>query len=860
MRLRIPLRTLAAGVAASCVTATFLLPASAAVAASTPLTAKAPASGHAAPSAPKPLGATLPGASAPSSADTVPTAAPLTPGQLAQAQRPLPPGVSVQLSPKTEVPAPAPAVRPHADHRAAADTASCTPADFSTRTGSALVSFVEGSTTTCVNTLFNLTGADAGGVFKEAQMLTVANAYHALASGYTGDDSTGIWQLELFLRAGWYVQSNNAAAVGDYDAALTTANQAALDAFFGSAHWRDATAANAQVLYDALVLTDSANLQANYLNVYKQVLNGYTPADDSVTGMDNAVNAVLFAPLWRGNWNPAFVSAVAADPSILSTLGAFALTYKGAASGAAGFLVVNAGNDLGRAAGDGGTVGTAASRQVQAVLGASAITGATAPLWVHTAYDANTYDAADCSTYGTCDLPAKLTAAVLTHQLVCDNRTFETEDLTADELHTVCTSLRGEDTFFHNLVKDSGSVNPYGKTIDLAVFANQADYVTYSWAIFGNDTDNGGETMMDPTDPSNQPVSVMYRKAWNDGFPANVWNLNHEYTHYLDGVYDMKGTFSDELVVPDVWWIEGVAEYESYTYRGTTDTEAMAEAANHTYKLSTIFQNTYDNSDTIRTYPWGYLAVRYMFEKHPDVVAAMLSHFRTGDFQGAYQVYNSIGTGYDADFDSWLTACAAGACYAQGPTALFDSSVDGATVSLHDTSVQTGGGSITGWHWTFGDGSSSDQQNPTHTYKASGTYTVDLTVTDNSGRTASTPASVTVTAGSTLPTCTDPRTDALGQNCSRANVSETAGNTAYFYLWLPAGTSTLTVSSSGGTGTAALYYDPDNWASPSTSTASSTTPGTTAQTLTVTNTTAGYRYVSLYAVTDFSGVTVSTQF
>ncbi|MFF2147537.1 collagenase [Kitasatospora sp. NPDC058190] len=852
MRPRIPLRTLVAGFAAGCATAACLLPAPAAVAAPAPAPAKTPA--HSSPTVPKPLGATLSDAGTSSDAFG-PAAAPLTPDQLAQAQRPLPPGTAVQLSPKTQ----APAARPNATRSATAATASCTPADFGTRTGSALVSFIEGSTPDCVNTLFNLTGSDAGNAFKESQMLTVADAYRALASGYTGDDSTGIWQLELFLRAGWYVQSNNAGSVGSYDAALTTANQAALDAFFASAHWQDVTAANAPVLYDALVLTDSANLQASYLNVYKKVLTGYTSAYDSVAGMDKAVNAVLFAPLWRGNWNPAFVNAVAADPSILSTMGSFATDHKDMASGPAGFLVVNTGNDLGRAAGDGGAAGAAAGRQVAALLAATPITGATGPLYVHTAYDANLYDAANCSVYGTCNLPAKLTAAVLPNQLVCDNRTVETENLTADELNTVCTSLRGEDTFFHNLVKDSGPANPYGKTIDLAVFATQADYLTYSWAIFGNSTDNGGETLMDPTDPNNQPVSVMYRKAWNDGFPANVWNLNHEYTHYLDGIYDMKGTFANELTVPDIWWVEGVAEYESYAYRGTTDTQAMAEAAKHTYKLSTIFQNTYDNSDTVRTYPWGYLAVRYMFEKHPDVISTMLGHFRTGDFQGAYQVYNGLGTAYDADFDSWLTACAAGACYAQGPTALFGSSVNGATVSLTDKSVQTGGGSITAWHWTFGDGSTSDQQNPAHTYAAAGTYTVALTVTDNTGRTASTPASVTVTAGAALPTCTDPRTDALGQNCSRSGVSATAGNTAHFYLWLPAGTTTLKVTSSGGTGTAALYFDPDTWASPSAFTASSTNPGT-AQSLTVSNSTAGYRYVGLYAVTDFSGVTVSTQF
>jgi len=37
------------------------------------------------------------------------------------------------------------------------------------------------------------------------------------------------------------------------------------------------------------------------------------------------------------------------------------------------------------------------------------------------------------------------------------------------------------------------------------------------------------------------------------------------------------------------------------------------------------------------------------------------------------------------------------------------------------------------WHWDFGDGSTSTEQNPTHTYTTSGEYPVILTVTDNNG-------------------------------------------------------------------------------------------------------------------------------
>ncbi|MER8184954.1 collagenase [Kitasatospora sp. NPDC094015] len=866
MRIRIPLPTLVAGVVAGCATAATLMPATA-VAAPSPVraggapAAVAPATASSA--VPEPLGQLV----ATDDDEHAPAAAPLPPALLGQAVMGQPAGTAYQTAPRpgrsdaapVKPSAGAPAAAPGARSALAAQT--CTPADFGSRSGADLVAFLKSSTTDCVNTLFNVTGTDAGAIFKQAKMVTVANAFQSLAGGYGGDNSSSILQLVLFLRAGYYVQSNNSGAVGGYDSTLTNATKAALDAFFAGGHWRDVTDANGTVLKEVLILTDSANLQGQYLKVYQQVLSGYDNSYNAFPKMVNAVNSVLSAPLWRANWNPDFVAAVGADPAIVGVLGKFALDHQDLLGGPNAFLDTNAGNDLARMAGDGATVEAVAKPLVKQILDATQILGRTGPLYVHTAYQANAYDPGQCSYYKTCDLTAKLTATVLPNQLVCDNRTIVTEALSPADLAAVCTSLRGEDTFFHNLVKDSGPVNPYNKTITLAVFANQADYLTYSWAIYGNSTDNGGQTVMDPTDPNNQAVSVMYQKSWNDSFPANVWNLNHEYTHYLDGIYDMKGNFGTEISVPDIWWIEGVAEYESYAYRGLTDTQAMTEAGNHTYKLSTIFQNTYGNSDSTRVYPWGYLAVRYMVEKHPADVQAMLGHFRTGDYAGGYAVYNSLGTRYDADFDSWLTACAGGACFAAGPTALFNQSVSGGTVTLSDTSVQTGPGRITSWHWTFGDGSSSDLRNPSHTYAAAGTYTVALTVTDDTGRSASTPTSVTVTTAGpvTLPTCTDQRADAMGQNCSRSGRAATAGNLDYLYIYLPAGTSTLKVTASGGTGTAYLYYNADNWASPKAFTASSTAAGTT-QSLTVTNPTAGYRYLSLYAVTDFSGVTLSTQF
>jgi len=55
------------------------------------------------------------------------------------------------------------------------------------------------------------------------------------------------------------------------------------------------------------------------------------------------------------------------------------------------------------------------------------------------------------------------------------------------------------------------------------------------------------------------------------------------------------------------------------------------------------------------------------------------------------------------------------------------------TVAFYDNSTSNDG--IVAWEWDFGDGDTSNDQNPTHTYTEAGTYTVKLTVTEEDGDT-----------------------------------------------------------------------------------------------------------------------------
>ncbi|MGC9308203.1 MAG: C25 family cysteine peptidase [Thermoplasmatota archaeon] len=65
------------------------------------------------------------------------------------------------------------------------------------------------------------------------------------------------------------------------------------------------------------------------------------------------------------------------------------------------------------------------------------------------------------------------------------------------------------------------------------------------------------------------------------------------------------------------------------------------------------------------------------------------------------------------------------------------------TIEFNDTSLDLDG-TIVNWTWDFGDGNSSYDQNPTHAYGSKGTYTVNLTVTDDDALTDTVSLYVTV--------------------------------------------------------------------------------------------------------------------
>lgn len=112
-----------------------------------------------------------------------------------------------------------------------------------------------------------------------------------------------------------------------------------------------------------------------------------------------------------------------------------------------------------------------------------------------------------------------------------------------------------------------------------------------------------------------------------------------------------------------------------------------------------------------------------------DMAAAEAAAARAAALSAAIAAYNSSVPSPSAD----------------GTVVAFQSAATGLSVAFTDQSTDGTSQLIVAWSWIFGDGAgSSTEQNPTYEYKAPGTYTVSLVVTDASGTNVNTTATVVV--------------------------------------------------------------------------------------------------------------------
>ncbi|WP_082859437.1 collagenase [Microbulbifer sp. Q7] len=238
--------------------------------------------------------------------------------------------------------------------------------------------------------------------------------------------------------------------------------------------------------------------------------------------------------------------------------------------------------------------------------------------------------------------------------------TMLAQAMTDAEFNASCASLAASETFFHERLQ-TGLVpvaDDFNAALRIVVFDNYDEYDQHGYALFGINTDNGGIYIEgNPSDPDNVASFYAHEAQWL--LPEFViWNLEHEYVHYLEGRFVSYGGFN-HFPGNMVWWTEGLAEYLSM---GDTNPEVLdllrnAISQSQPRTLGETFDTRYgDGVDNV--YSWTYLAVRFLFEAHYAEVLAMTDTLKAKKFASYQDHLAHWEANYEQQYQDWLRALA----------------------------------------------------------------------------------------------------------------------------------------------------------------------------------------------------------
>jgi microbial collagenase len=239
---------------------------------------------------------------------------------------------------------------------------------------------------------------------------------------------------------------------------------------------------------------------------------------------------------------------------------------------------------------------------------------------------------------------------------VCsDNLFIRTQKMTKEQLEDSCKRLISQETVFHEKLATNRVpvANDFNDKLRVVVFNNAAEYNKYGQLVFDISTNNGGMYIEGTTqDPDNLATFYSYEHFWVRP-KFQVWNLNHEYVHYLDGrflKYDTFEHFPSHLV----WWSEGLAEYIAEGDNNPRAFKLVNKLEQDKWlTLQQVFDTKYrDGADQV--YKWGYLAVRFMYENHRDEYRQLAHFLKTDFFEGYKKLLDESGEQYQEEFNAWL--------------------------------------------------------------------------------------------------------------------------------------------------------------------------------------------------------------
>jgi len=254
---------------------------------------------------------------------------------------------------------------------------------------------------------------------------------------------------------------------------------------------------------------------------------------------------------------------------------------------------------------------------------------------------------------------------------------------------------------------------------------NQAPDADYDW------TCNGLTCQF--TDASRDNDGSVVGWSWNFGDGGTSGEQNPARTFASEGRYTVTLTVTDNGGAIDARTAD--VRVEAPPPANQPPTAAFAADCN---ELECDFDNDSDDPDgRIVSFAWNFGDGGTSADRNPDYE------------YGASGTYTVTLTVTDDDGASGSTTqqvtVAAAPPPNQSPAASFTESCSDLTCSFNSAGSSDPDGSIVGYSWSFGDGTTSTEANPSHTYSAGGTYSVTLQVRDDDNAVGEETRQVTVT-------------------------------------------------------------------------------------------------------------------
>ncbi|MBR1924924.1 MAG: PKD domain-containing protein [Ruminobacter sp.] len=281
------------------------------------------------------------------------------------------------------------------------------------------------------------------------------------------------------------------------------------------------------------------------------------------------------------------------------------------------------------------------------------------------------------------------------------------DDETSSEINPTHTYKASGDYNVTLIVKDKNSTatDTYVQTVSVVVPENHKPVASYTADLNGLTVKfSNKSTDADPEDKDN----LTYVWNFGDGEISNEANPTHTYT--------TAGNYTVTLIAKDTKGLESVP---------FTSNVKVAEPAPNPYPefkftvdgLKVKFQNLSSDPDEDQLfYTWEFGDGSTSSEEDPVHEYAQ---------SGEYIVVLTVSDGKVSNSFRSNVVVAVN----NPPVAKFTSKVDGNTVKFTNESTDADGDELT-YSWDFGDGNTSTDKNPSHTYEVKGEYTVVLTVTD----------------------------------------------------------------------------------------------------------------------------------